>query len=99
MTDRIIAVTQNGVLRLTLDNPPANALSVEVMEKLQTELDAARDEDTVRVVIIAAAGKLFSGGHDLKQMTAHRADPDQGRAYFEQTFATCSSIPSSSEST
>lgn len=90
MTDRIIAVTQNGVLRLTLDNPPANALSVEVMAELQARLDAARDEDTVRVVIIAAAGKLFSGGHDLKQMTAHRADPDQGRAYFEQTFATCS---------
>lgn len=90
MTDRIIAVTQNGVLRLTLDNPPANVLSVEVMAELQARLDAARDEDTVRVVIIAAAGKLFSGGHDLKQMTAHRADPDQGRAYFEQTFATCS---------
>jgi enoyl-CoA hydratase/carnithine racemase len=90
VTDRIIAVTQNGVLRLTLDNPPANALSVEVMAELQARLDAARDEDTVRVVIIAAAGKLFSGGHDLKQMTAHRADPDQGRAYFEQTFATCS---------
>jgi enoyl-CoA hydratase/carnithine racemase len=90
VTDRIIAVTQNGVLRLTLDNPPANALSVEVMAELQARLDAARDEDTVRVVIISAAGKLFSGGHDLKQMTAHRADPDQGRAYFEQTFATCS---------
>ena len=90
MTDRIIGVTQNGVLRLTLDNPPANVLSVEVMAELQARLDAARDEDTVRVVIIAAAGKLFSGGHDLKQMTAHRADPDQGRAYFEQTFATCS---------
>jgi enoyl-CoA hydratase/carnithine racemase len=90
VTDRIIAVTQNGVLRLTLDNPPANALSVEVMAELQARLDAARDEDTVRVVIIAAAGKLFSGGHDLKQMTAHRADADQGRAYFEQTFATCS---------
>jgi enoyl-CoA hydratase/carnithine racemase len=90
VTERIIAVTQNGVLRLTLDNPPANALSVEVMAELQARLDAARDEDTVRVVIIAAAGKLFSGGHDLKQMTAHRADPDQGRAYFEQTFATCS---------
>jgi enoyl-CoA hydratase/carnithine racemase len=90
VTERIIAVTQNGVLRLTLDNPPANVLSVEVMAELQARLDAARDEDTVRVVIIAAAGKLFSGGHDLKQMTAHRADPDQGRAYFEQTFATCS---------
>jgi len=61
------------------------------MEALQSALDAAAD-DTVRIIIIAAAGKLFSGGHDLKQMTAHRADTDRGAAYFEQTFATCARL-------
>ena len=80
------------VLRLTLDNPPANALSVEVMDALQAELDAARDDETVRVVVIAAARKLFSAGHDLKQMTAHRSDPDRGEAFFERTFALCSRL-------
>jgi enoyl-CoA hydratase/carnithine racemase len=82
----------SAVLRLTLDNPPANALSVEAMEALQAELDAARDDETIRVVILAAAGKLFSAGHDLKQMTAHRGDPDKGRGYFEHTFALCSRL-------
>jgi len=82
---------QGSILRLTLDNPPANALSLECMEALQSALDGAAD-DTVRVIIIAAAGKLFSGGHDLKQMTAHRADADRGAAYFTRTFATCARL-------
>lgn len=81
-----------SVLRLTLRNPPANALSLAVMEALQAELDAAREEDKVRIIVIAAAGKLFSAGHDLKEMTGRRADPDGGRAFFEQTFALCSRL-------
>jgi enoyl-CoA hydratase/carnithine racemase len=62
------------------------------MESLQAELDRVRDDDAVRVVILAAAGKLFSAGHDLKEMIAHRADPDRGKAFFEQTFALCSRL-------
>jgi enoyl-CoA hydratase/carnithine racemase len=79
-----------GVLRLTIANPPANALSEAVLDALQAALDEASGEHAVRVVVIAAEGKLFSGGHDLKQMTAHRSDPDQGRAYFEDVFGRCS---------
>src|SRR5881392_2352936 len=79
-------------LRLTLENPPANALSIAVMETLQAQLDSARADEGIRVVIIAGSGKLFSAGHDLKEMTAHRADADAGRASFEHTFATCSRL-------
>jgi len=82
----------DGALRLTLNNPPANALSIELMEAMQAALDAVRNDETVRVVIIAAEGKLFSAGHDLKQMTDHRADADRGRAFFEGTFALCSRL-------
>ncbi len=82
----------DGVLRLTLSNPPANALSLAAMAALQDALDAARDDADVRVVVVAAAGKLFSGGHDLKEMTAHRADADAGKAFFEHTFAVCSRL-------
>ena len=60
------------------------------MEALQSALDEAADDDGARVIVIAAAGKLFSGGHDLKQMTAHRADA--GAGYFEHTFAICSRL-------
>ena len=81
-----------AILRLMLDNPPANALSIAVMEALQSELDAARNDRTVRVIILAAAGKLFSAGHDLKEMTAHRSDADKGKGFFERTFAICSHL-------
>jgi len=81
-----------AILRLTLNNPPANAISFEMIGLLRAELDAARNDDAVRVIVIAAGGKLFSAGHDLKQMSAHRADADGGKAYFEQTFAACARV-------
>src|SRR4029079_16956642 len=91
MTEDLIRTERRGpVVRLALQNPPANLLSLSVMEALQAELDAARDDAEVRVVVIAAAGKLFSAGHDLKEMSAHRGDADGGRAFFERTFAQCS---------
>jgi enoyl-CoA hydratase/carnithine racemase len=89
----VIGVQRRGaILRLALQNPPANALSVELMQSLQHELDAARDDDSVRVIVLAGSGKLFSAGHDLKQMTAHRVDADRGEAFFEHTFALCSCL-------
>jgi len=89
----MVGVDRRGpILRLTLDNPPANALSVAVVAALQAELDRARDDTNVRVVVIAATGSLFSGGHDLKEMTAHRGDPDNGKAFFEHIFAVCAQL-------
>jgi enoyl-CoA hydratase/carnithine racemase len=88
----VIAERTGAILRLTLSNPPANALSLETMQALQAELDRARDDRSVRVIVLAAAGKLFCAGHDLKQMTAHRGDADGGKAYFEETFAVCSRL-------
>src|SRR5437764_5927676 len=62
------------------------------MEGLHADVKAARDDDAVRVIVIAAAGKLFSAGHDLKEMTGHRADADRGEAFFAHAFATCSRL-------
>jgi enoyl-CoA hydratase/carnithine racemase len=87
----VIAEQSGGILRLVLANPPANALSIATMTALQAELDRAREDKSVRVVMLAG-GKVFSGGHDLKEMTAHRTDPDGGKAFFEETFATCSRL-------
>lgn len=82
-----------GVVRILLANPPANALSLETMAALQDELDRCAADRSVRVVVIAAVGgKVFSGGHDLKQMQARRVDADGGKAFFEQTFAACSRL-------
>jgi len=88
----IEAQRESAILRLTLANPPANLLSLAAMQALQAELDAARRDDAVRVVVIAAAGKLFSAGHDLKEMTAHRLGADGGKGFFEQTFEACARL-------
>lgn len=83
---------EGGVLRLTLNNPPANALSIALLEKLHAAFDHAAADRDVRVVVLAAQGKLFSAGHDLKEMTARREDADQGRAFFERTMRLCADL-------
>jgi enoyl-CoA hydratase/carnithine racemase len=88
----VIPERHGPVLTLTIENPPANALSEAVMASLQRELDAAGDDVAIHVIVLAASGKLFSAGHDLKEMSAHRADSDGGRNYFDQVFALCSRL-------
>lgn len=82
---------RDGILRLTMQNPPAHALSMAMIAALRKELDRARDDDGVRVVLVGAApGKVFCAGHDLKEMQARRTDDDGGKASFERLFAECS---------
>jgi enoyl-CoA hydratase/carnithine racemase len=88
----VVAEQTGGILRLTLASPPANALSLATMAALKGELDRARDDAAVRVIVLAAPGKVFCAGHDLKELTAHRADADRGRAFYEKTFAECSAL-------
>lgn len=91
-TGLVLKSLENGVLRLSLNNPPANALSLAVIAALTAELAAAEANRDVRVIILSAEGKLFSGGHDLKELTRHRTDEDGGRAFFEETFGACSTM-------
>ena len=83
----------DGVLRLTLDDPATrNSLSEAMMGALQTALDDARDDTAVRVIVLAAEGPAFSSGHNLKEITAHRADGDKGAAYFAKLFEACARL-------
>jgi enoyl-CoA hydratase/carnithine racemase len=75
-----------GVLTLTLNRPQAfNALSQAMLDALQSELDALADDDALRALVVAASGKAFCAGHDLKEM---RAAPSL--AYYQQLFERCS---------
>jgi enoyl-CoA hydratase/carnithine racemase len=93
-TEPLVLAAQTGaVLRLTLNRASArNALSQALMAALQDALDAAAIDRTVRVIIIAADGPAFSSGHDLKEMTARRADADKGKAFYAALFAQCSRL-------
>jgi len=77
-----------GVVTLTLNRPQAfNALSEEMLSALGGAFDALAGDDGVRVVVLAAAGKAFCAGHDLKEM---RAEPSL--EYYQRLFAQCTAV-------
>ncbi|MDH6257895.1 enoyl-CoA hydratase [Bradyrhizobium sp. BR13661] len=78
---------------LTLNRPAArNSLSTAMIATLHAELDDIGNDNAVRGVVIAANGPAFSAGHDMKELTARRADPDRGRAFFAETMNACSAM-------
>ncbi|MDE2579634.1 MAG: enoyl-CoA hydratase [Hyphomicrobiales bacterium] len=78
---------------LTLARPQArNALSTLALTALGQALDAIAADTSLRAVVLTAQGPVFSSGHDLKEITAARAAPDKGRAFFEATMARCSMV-------
>ncbi|MCO5092873.1 enoyl-CoA hydratase [Bosea sp. (in: a-proteobacteria)] len=82
-----------GIATLTLNRPQArNPLSEAMLTALGEAFSAIAADRAVKAVILAAAGPVFSAGHDLKEMTAHRADPDRGRAYFADILGRCSAV-------
>ena len=78
---------------LTLNRPAArNSLSEGLIAELHAALNAIRDDKSVRGVVIAAHGPAFSAGHDMKELTERRSDPDRGRAYFAKIMNACSAM-------
>ena len=78
---------------LTLNRPAArNSLSEALIAALTETLRAVGDDRSIRVVVLAANGPSFCAGHDMKEMTARRSDPDRGRAYFNQLMDSCSTM-------
>lgn len=74
-----------GVNWLTLNRPAAfNTLSEEMLAALQAALDAVAADPAARMVVLAAQGKAFCAGHNLKEM---RAQPEL--AYYQKLFAQC----------
>ena len=77
-----------SVITLTLNRPLAfNALSEGMLQALQAALEAVARDDSARVVVLAAAGKAFCAGHDLKEM---RAEPSL--AYYQALFEQCTKV-------
>ena len=74
-----------GAVTLTMNRPQAfNALSEAMIDALTREFEALADDESVRVVVLAGAGKAFCAGHDLKEM---RADPSLD--YYQTLFDRC----------
>jgi enoyl-CoA hydratase/carnithine racemase len=77
---------QGGIATLTMNRPAQfNLLTSELIDALQSAFDSIGQDEAVRVVVIAAAGKGFSAGHDLKEIRALGAQPK-----IEDLFRRCS---------
>ncbi|BBL25646.1 Probable enoyl-CoA hydratase echA8 [Comamonas terrigena] len=88
--DQLVEVQRSpqGVVRITLNDPQRfNALGAEMLVALQQALDAVAADASARVVVLAAQGKAFCAGHNLKDMAANPQ-----LAYYQQLFAQCSKM-------
>jgi enoyl-CoA hydratase/carnithine racemase len=84
---------QAGVAVLTLNRPDArNSLSLKTIAELHVVITGLATDRHVSAIVLAAAGPVFCAGHDLKELTAHRADSDHGTAFFDETMKRCSAM-------
>jgi enoyl-CoA hydratase/carnithine racemase len=83
----LLCETAAGVLRITLNRPERrNALSEQLLTELDGVLDRAAQDAAVQVIVLAAAGTVFSSGHDLSEMTG------RSEAEYCALFTRCSGV-------
>jgi enoyl-CoA hydratase/carnithine racemase len=89
----LLRETLGSIALLTLNRPAArNSLSEAMIAALHAALNEIGGDNSIRALVIAANGPAFSAGHDMKELTARRSDPDRGRAYFAQIMNACSAM-------
>lgn len=82
----LVEYPANGVVRLVLNNESSfNALSTPMLTALEAALTKAAEEANCRVVVLAAKGKAFSAGHDLREMREHPSHD-----FYTELFQHCS---------
>ncbi len=93
-TAPVLLIEHDGpVAILTLNRPQArSALSEALLIALSEAWTALGADASVRAVVLTANGPAFSAGHDMKELTARRADADGGRAYFHSIMTICSGM-------
>ncbi len=92
-TDLVLRTDTDGVAVLTLNAPKSiNALSEAMLRALSETFDQIAEDRSVKAVILRSGGAHFCAGHNLKEMTARRSDPDGGFQYFQDLFAQCTAM-------
>ena len=87
-----VSTTRSAVAGSAMSPSTRASLSEALIAELHRAVNELCDDAGVRAVVIAASGTAFSAGHDMKELTARRADPDRGRAYFAQVMNACSAM-------
>lgn len=87
------AVPEAGIAEVILDRPlQRNSLTLAVLEELRDAFDRLGAHHDIKAIVLSANGPAFSAGHDLKEITAHRADTDGGRGFFERSMQACAAM-------
>lgn len=94
LEDHVLLQEKRGhVIILTLNRPEArNSLSEKLLNALIKAMDEVAADPMIRVVLLTGASPTFCSGLDLKELTAHRADSDGGRAYYERVVKLCGDL-------
>jgi enoyl-CoA hydratase/carnithine racemase len=88
MSNLVQETLSPGLLKITLNRPEAfNSLSEAVIKELHETLQEISKDRAIRVVVLAARGKAFCAGHDLKEMMQDRAEH-----YYHSLFKKCSEM-------
>jgi len=93
MSDLIIEDFKDSILKITLNNPSEqNTLSLQFINDLKKIFEKADNSDEVKVIILSSSGKVFSAGHNLKEIKSHRQDKDKGLNFFTTLINSCSDL-------
>lgn len=83
---------EDKVAYLRLNNPPANALSTELLTELSSVMDELEQNEDAQVVVITGNGKFFSAGADIEEFTGAFGDAEKGRKMSEKGQGLCNKI-------
>ena len=93
MSDLIIQDFKDSILKITLNNSSQqNTLSLQFINDLKKIFENADSSDEVKVIILSSSGKVFSAGHNLKEIKSHREDKDKGLHFFTTLINSCSDL-------
>jgi enoyl-CoA hydratase/carnithine racemase len=82
-----------GVATITLTSVAnRNALSLLMIDTLLVAFEELASDRTIKAVVVAAEGPVFSSGHDLREIQAHSSDADRGAAFYEKLFRRCATF-------
>ncbi|MCP3025498.1 enoyl-CoA hydratase [Halobacillus sp. A5] len=71
-------ITKGNVAEITIQSPPANALSSSILRDLSKELDQIESNKTIKAILLKGEGKFFSAGADIKEFTSFQSSTDSG---------------------
>ena len=93
MSQLILTEIKDSIFYITLNNPSSqNTLSLDIINTLNKIILDSANNNEAKVIIIRSVGKIFSAGHNLKEISLHRKDSDKGLKFFTTLISSCSNL-------